>query len=309
MSELDEIEAFVDRTINEFKEKYYNDSTTIKDKIDHITRVTDIASKKWPNDQLVRIAAKIHDIGRFDQYEVLGKFDDGKILHHYLGENFITRAVYQGEIKDSEELDMLRAVVKYHGRDRFIPFKNEIPEQAKNLIDIIGRVDGIENGCIGAVGYLVREKEEDAKSYRANNPELDMKSISPEVMSFFEKGEKFDKMKYCKTYADYTLFAVVLAITALKGKDRELALDAMKNYTCSRAVKLPDGSTEIKEYENAIEGYNDVFSELLYPEDKEKCMEILEGFYNNPSYRYVSEEYNFGTHEQNGLEENDDWLL
>lgn len=287
---LNKIEKFVDEKIMTMKEKYYETDLAVKDKIDHIIRVTDIVKKNWDNDQMARIAAKMHDIGRFSQYEILGKFDDSKVLHHYLGEDFIARALYQGKLEASPELDDLRAVVKYHGREKFIPFKEEIPESAKSAIDIVSRVDGIENGCIGAVGYLVREAETDAKAYKANNPELDMKSISPEVLEFFKKGEKFDKMKYCKTYADYTLFAAVLAIQALKGKDRALALDAMGNYKCSRRVKDENGNEVEKLYENAIEGYDDIFGIILSDKDKKTCMNVLEGFYNNPEYVYSDKE-------------------
>ncbi len=236
---LDKIEEFIDKTIIDFKDKYYKQSPVIKDKIDHITRVVDIAKNNWPDDQLVRIAAKIHDIGRFAQFELLGKFDDGKVLHHYLGEDFIARALYQGKIEDCEELDQLRAVMQFHGRTIFMPFKRGIPENARELVDIIGRIDGIENGCIGAIGYLIREAEEDSKSYRANNPDLDMKTISEDVFEFYKRGEKFDKMKYCKTYADYTLFAAILAITALKGKDRRISIrcnEKLSMFKNSKAI-------------------------------------------------------------------------
>jgi len=344
---LDKIEKFVNDYLREVKEKYYEEGPVVRDKIDHITRVTEIAKKKaeesilgikknilrneevfsmfeemrkegelsqeslerltakakktkeWLELELRRkevevrmtvLAAKMHDIGRFTQYELLGQFDDGKVLHHYLGEDFIARAIYQGKLEPSEELDALRTVAKYHGREKFFPFKENIPDGAKELVDIVGRVDGIENGCIGAVGYLVREAKTDAKSYKKNNPELDMKSVSPEVLEFFKKGEKFDKMKYCKTYADYTLFAAVLAIQALKGKDREIALDAMKNYKCIRTVKDKDGKEEVIEYENAIKGYEDIFGELINPKDKEIAIKVLKGFYENKDYVYSEEE-------------------
>ena len=212
-----------------------------------------------------------------------------------MGEDFITRALYQGKLEYSPELDMIRSVVKYHGRAKFIPFKNEIPQEAMDLVDTIGRVDGIENGCIGAIGYLVREAQEDAKSYRANNPELDMKAISPDVLEFYKKGEKFDKMKYCKTYADYTLFAAVLAITALKGQDRNLALDAMQNYQCTRPIYNENGDiVSEKQYDSAIEGYDDIFSILLDPKDKKMCIDVLRGFYNNPEYSYDKDSMGIG---------------
>ena len=286
---LNKIENFINETISTMKEKYYETDLAVKGKIDHIIRVTDIVNKNW-DDDMARIAAKMHDIGRFSQYEILGKFDDSKVLHHYLGEDFIARALYQGKLEASLELDILRAVVKYHGRDRFMPFREEIPESAKSLIDIVSRVDDLDNGCIGAVGYLVGQAETDAKSYKANNPDLDMKSLSLEVLEFFKKGEKFDKMKYCKTYADYALFAAVLAIQALKGKDRELALDVMANYKCSRRAKDENGKDVEIIYENAIEGYEDIFKILLSSKDKQTCMNVLEGFYHNPEYVYGEDE-------------------
>lgn len=291
---LDKIEKFVDTVMKEYKDKYYS-NPIIKDKIDHIGRVTEITEKAYPGNQLARIAAKTHDIGRFRQFEILGKFDDGQVLHHYLGEDYITRALYQGKLEYSPELDMIRSVVKYHGRAQFIPFKDEIPQKAMELVDVIGRVDGIENGCIGATGYLVREAQEDAKSYKANNPGLDMKSISPDVLEFYKKGEKFDKMKYCKTYADYTLFAAVLAITALRSQDRNLALDAMQNYQCTRPIYNENGDIiDVKQYNSAIEGYDDIFSILVDPKDKKMCMDVLKGFYNNPEYSYDQESIGIG---------------
>lgn len=278
---LNELESFIDSVFHTYKDKYYESSGAMRDKLDHIIRVTAIVDKNWPGDQMARISAKVHDIGRFPQYEILGKFDDSKVLHHYLGEDFIARAVYQKKIKKTEELDLLRYVMKYHGRESYIPFKEEIPEKAKKYIDIVSRVDAIENGCIGAIGYLVRESETDAKNYRNANPELDMKSVSPEVMEFFKKGEKFDKMVYCKTYADYALFAAVLAIQALKGKDREIALDAMSHYKCSRPTEK--GKVQ---YDNAIDGYDDIFSILVNPKDKAVAMDVLKGFFENPEYEY-----------------------
>lgn len=269
--ELDKIEEFVDNYLKEMNEKYKNNSAA-QGKLKHIKRVVLLTNEICPNDDLARVAAKAHDIGRFPQLEILGGFNDDKVLHHYLGEDFITRAVYQGKIPPTRELDLIRGVIKYHGREKFLPFKEKIPKDARKIINIIGRVDGIENGCIGAIGYLEREARDDVKGYKANNPDMDMKGISPEVFEFFKKGQKFDKMKYCKTYADYTLFAAVLAIEALRGQDRNIAKAAMNISSHG--------------YKNTLEGYNAIFDSLVGENYKEDCKKILAGFYNDKDYEF-----------------------
>lgn len=269
--ELDKIEKFVDNFLKEMDEKY-KDNPAAQEKLKHIKRVVLLVNEICPNDDLARVAAKAHDIGRFPQLEILGGFNDGKVLHHYLGEDFVTRAIYQGKLSPTRELDLIRGVIKYHGREKFLPFKEEIPETAKEIIDIVGRVDGIENGCIGAIGYLEREARDDVKGYKADNPEMDMKEVSPEVFEFFKKGQKFDKMKYCKTYADYTLFAAVLAIEALRGQDRNIAKAAMNMSSHG--------------YKNTLEGYNAIFDSLVGDIYKEDCKKILAGFYNDKDYDF-----------------------
>ena len=148
-----------------------------------------------PGNDLVRVATKCHDIGRFLQYELLGKFDDAIVLHHTLGEDVVTRAAFKGKIKITPELDIIRSAIMFHGRIDYMPYLAELNAEIKEIVDIVSRVDGIENGCIGAIGYLERECKEDAKNYKKNNPDLDMKQVSPKVLKFYLKGEKFDKIK------------------------------------------------------------------------------------------------------------------
>jgi hypothetical protein len=203
-----ELSQFVDSYLTEARAKYGKEPA-IKAKLDHIDRVVKLVEKMKPNDELAVLAAKSHDLGRIPQFEILGKFDDGKILHHNLGEDLIGRWMFKGEVKPTEELAAVRQVVMFHGRSKFMPFTPYMPEYVKNLVNVISRADGIENGCVGFMEYGEREIVTDAKSFNANNPNLDMKSVSPEVLDFFLKGEKFDKMKYCKTYAEYTLITIL----------------------------------------------------------------------------------------------------
>ena len=268
---LDELEAYIDAYLEEMAEKY-KDNKAALDKLSHIKNVTSLAKIVSNDDRMAIIAAKFHDIGRFKQLELLGSFNDGILLHHYIGEDVVTRAVFNRQLSVSKELNAIRQVVQYHGRQAYIPYKPELAEGVIGLIDVISRVDGIENGCIGATGYLVREAGTDAKGYRENNPDLDMKSVSPEVWEFYSKGQKFDKLKYCKTYADYTLFAAILAIEALKGKDRDVARIAM--------------DIEANGYESALAGYKDIFSKLVAPEYADKAFEVLNGYYQSKDYVY-----------------------
>lgn len=273
MENIDKLEIFIDDYLREMHTKY-KDNLAVQEKLEHIARVTILTEKLCPEDKLAKVAAKYHDIGRFLQIELIGSFDDSKILHHYLGENFIARALYKGKVESSQELDAIRLAISYHARMNFMPYKSEIPQKAIDIVDAVGRADDIENGCIGAIGYLEREAVTDAKGYKRENPDISQKTVSTEVWELFRDGKKFDKMKYCKTYADYTLFAAVLAITSLKGKDRELAKHAL-------ALPCKGSSLEGQErahYNSALEGYKDIFLKLIQPEKAKVAYEILEGY-------------------------------
>lgn len=263
------LENYIDAYIETMKNKYIK-IPAIQDKIEHIKRATLLVEKIAPKNKLAQVATKYHDIGRFMQYELLGNFDDNIISHHTLGENIIIKEIIKGNLIKSYELDVIRLVVMYHGMDKYIPLITNLDSNTQKIIDIVSRVDGIENGCIGALGYLERECKEDAKNYKKNNPTLDMKKVSKDVFNFYLNGEKFDKIKYCKTYADYILFASTLAITALK-KDRKVAKEAL----------------ELKcfQYNNAIEGYKDLFEKMIEPDLVNECINCLEGFYQNPNWR------------------------
>jgi len=276
MENIDKLEIFIDNYLKEMHEKF-KDNPAVQGKLEHIARVAVLTEKLCPEDKVARVAAKYHDIGRFPQMELLGSFNDGKILHHYLGEDFIARALYQGKIEPSPELEAIRLAISYHARMNFMPYKSEIPEATIDIVDAVGRADDIENGCIGAVGYIEREAVTDTKGYRKENPEADQTKVSPEVWEFFKKGEKFDKMKFCKTYADYTLFAAILAITSLKGKDRNLAKHAL-GLPCKGSVLEGQERTQ---YSSALEGYKDIFSRLIEQEKAQAAYEILENYYKD----------------------------
>lgn len=268
-----ELENFIDEYLIE-QEKKYSDkgesglqNDAAMDKIEHIKRTVMITNMISNNDSMARVAAKFHDIGRFPQLEILGGFRDDIILHHNLGEDFITRQVFQKKLKPSMELDAIRQAVMYHGRMQFIPFvENPLTNEAKEITEVISRSDDLDNGCIGALGYIERETLTDAKGYKQKNPELDQTLVSENVKDFFRRGEKFNKLTECHTYADYILFAAVLAIQALKGKDYEVAQSVME-MKCFN-------------YDNALEGYQDLFNRYIEPSFAKEAYDILYSYYS-----------------------------
>ena len=266
---LAKLDNFIDSYLKEQFEKYVglNGRDTILDKIEHINRAATITKMIAPGNKMAEVAAKFHDIGRFPQYEILGGFRDDLILHHNLGEDLITRFLFQKKLETSFELDVIRQSVMYHGRMQFIPFKKmPMDPEILETTEIISRSDDLDNGCVGALGYLEREVLTDAKGYKEKNPDLDMTMVSPSVIEHYRKGEKFDKLKECKTYADYILFATVLAIQSLKGKDHEVAKKLM--------------AIECYGYDNALEGYKDLFNKYVEPTYAKEAYDILLNFYN-----------------------------
>ena len=126
-----------------------------------------------------------------------------------------------------------------------------------------------------------------------------MKQVSPAVLKAFKEGKKFNKLEYCNTYADYTLFAAVLAIQALRGREkpdskydpeyRKLARSVMQDYKCSRPIINEDGTQGKKVYKNAIDGYEDIFGQLIEPRYQKVAVDVLKGFYKDPNYEYREE--------------------
>ena len=265
-SELDVLNAFIDGYLDTVAEKYSHDDNILQ-KIAHIKRTAKLAEMITGGNEMAIVAAKFHDIGRIPQFEILGGFRDDLILHHNLGEDFITRLIFKKLLKPSQELDTIRQAAMYHGRMQFIPFiESPITQEAAEITTVISIVDDLDNGCLAALGYIEKEIVTDFKSYAANHPDLDMKSVTPRVYEFYSKGEKFNKLTECKTNADYLLFAAVLAIQSLKGEHKKLAAYLMSQPCFG--------------YESALAGYKDLFTKFIDPALAMKAYEILENYYN-----------------------------
>lgn len=203
------------------------------------------------------ICAEHHNDGCVDQYEQLGKFCDSKISHHELGisrlNHFLTS---RGFYKTGSSMEILHDVMLWHGRTH----PKYLSEESKPYVDIVTAADDFENAC-SCVSYLVKEVETDAKDYIQANPQADQKAVSRFVWEHFEDGEKFDKMKYCSTYAEYVLFAATLATSCIKQYGR-FAKDALSQPGYG--------------YSSIIEGYRDVFSNTLTPDMAEQAIAVIE---------------------------------
>lgn len=272
MSELEQLDQFADEYIKMYEEKCKSgtmndvEAHELLSKIAHIKRTVQIAGYVTNHNKMAMVAAKLHDIGRFPQYDILGGFRDDLILHHNLGEDLITRMIFQKKLHPSTELDTIRQAIMYHGRTQFIPFRESpLTKEALEVTDIISEVDDLDNGCIGALGYIEGEIIHDSKKYQEKNPTLDMSLISPRVFEYFSRGEKFNKMTECHTYADYLLFAAVLAIQSLKGKHKDVAAQLLE--------------TPCFGYENAMAGYRDLFIKYLDPSKALEAYDIFYSFY------------------------------
>lgn len=280
-SNLEKLNSYIDKFMMEQLEKYKGNKT-MEDKTIHILRCNMLMSLIKKDDEMAILGCKFHDIGRFMQYEKLGKFDDKFLSHNLFGEFFLQNEIKNGNLESSYELDTIRLISMYHGLESIIPEKTQLPDEVLEAIKAVSIVDEIDNGCIAALGYLEHEVETDAKNYIQNNPELDMKTVSPEVLQFFLRGEKFDKIKYCKTYADYILFACVLAIKSLKSENYKVAKTAMMQ--------------KCYKYSNALEGYKDLFEKYIDPRYSNLCYEALLGFYKDPmnysfDFKKINENY------------------
>lgn len=280
-SNLEKLNSYIDKFMMEQLEKYKGNKT-MEDKTIHILRCNMLMSLIKKDDEMAILGCKFHDIGRFMQYEKLGKFDDKFLSHNLFGEFFLQNEIKNGNLESSYELDTIRLISMYHGLESIIPEKTQLPDEVLEAIKAVSIVDEIDNGCIAALGYLEHEVETDAKNYIQNNPELDMKTVSPEVLQFFLRGEKFDKIKYCKTYADYILFACVLAIKSLKSENYKVAKTAMMQ--------------KCYKYSNALEGYKDLFEKYIDPRYSSLCYEALLGFYKDPmnysfDFKKINENY------------------
>lgn len=209
------------------------------------------------NDDLLRLCGKHHDDGRVKQFEMLGKFWDTEISHNVLGVELFDKFVQAGGYTDLDEsVEVLRNVILYHGRVNLC-----VSSISKPYVELVTAADDLENAA-SCVSYLVREVKNDEKGYCKKNPEADQKVVSDFVFEHFAKGEKFDKMKFCNTYAEYVLFAGTLMTSCIK------------KYAFAKNILLEPAYG----YASILEGYKAVFEETLTPQIAHQSYEVLKTY-------------------------------
>lgn len=237
-------------------------SPELKTKAEHIRAMTEIAMQIADKDasldkELLRTCCLHHDDGRVAQFKLIGNFNDRVLSHNALGLDMLDRYISANNVSITPAIQILRACIYYHGRLHLTGYSLD-PETAK-YVQIVSDADDIENGCIGAIGYLAREVETDAKDYRKVFPLLD-RTIKPELFEFYRNGQWFNKIEHCKSYAEYILFAATLAMKSIK-KYGDIAKSAMK---------LPCYG-----YNSAVDGYIDLFNKYMSPADASLASQIM----------------------------------
>ena len=206
--------------------------------------------------EFLRILAEHHDDGRVNQYELLGKFFDGKVSHNSLSiERFNAFLLKQERPQINESVEIMRDVMLYHGRIHLA----KLSASSRPYVEVISAADDFENAC-ACVTYLLDEVRTDAKGYVENDPARDQREVSDFVFEHFKAGEKFDKMKYCTTYGEYVLFAAMLATNCIRRYQDIAKVAIMQRDETGKTI---------------LERYGEIFRATLKPDLAEKAFTVL----------------------------------
>lgn len=211
--------------------------------------------------ELLSVLAEHHDDGRVDQYRLLGKFWDTEVSHNVLGLDRLEKFIVRENLEVDNEIQLLRAVMLYHGRQHLA----QLSAEEKLYVDLVTAADDFENAC-SCVSYLIKEVKNDEKGYIKSNPEADQKEVTSDFIWYsYAKGQKFDKMQYCKTYADYILFAGTLATGCI----------TKYNEVAKTALMQPGYG-----YPTILKGFEETFDATLTKADAGRAYAVLYGMLN-----------------------------
>lgn len=239
-------------------------SSGIGAKTTHIHNVTQIGMQiphDRLNDELLEICLQLHDIGRSVQWNIQRSFNDRLVNHRYIALQMIEQYIRENNVTLTEDWKVVADVMQYHGVAHMYPL---VDTASLPYVKIVSQADDIENGCLGALGYLEDEKVRDDKGYIAAAPYQDQGYCKPELLGYLERGEKFNKMELCKTYAEYFVFAAMLAVNACIHHG-----DIAKKAMTTLCYTDNDGQYD------AVDGYCRIFRKHLHPEDAEKACAIM----------------------------------
>lgn len=238
-------------------------------KTNHVKNVVSMGMKLVTpemNPELASICLQLHDIGRSVQWTNIGAFNDGKMNHRYIALQMIEQFVRQEKCEMSSDWRVLIDVVQFHG----VPHMwGLVHEDSMPYVKMVSKADNIENGCCGALGYLEDEKSRDDKGYVKVSPDRDQRDCKPYLLDYLERGQKFNKMTECETYAEYFVFAAMLAVNACLDPETEaIAKEAMNQY-----LSYIDPEKNI--WMDAVDGYCAIFNRHLHPADAARACEIM----------------------------------
>ena len=218
------------------------------------------------NPELLKIALQLHDIGRSVQWNSTESFDDRVVNLRYIALQMVEQFIRNEKCEITTYWMIIADVMQYHGVPHMYGF---VCATSMPYVKLVSLADDIENGCNGALGYLEDEKARDDKGYIKEAPERDQRDCNPELFGYLERGEKFNKMALCHTYAEYFVFAAMLAVNACINAG-EIAKEAMKDL----CYCYEDENGE-QHWLDAVEGYCHIFEEHLHPEDAKIACEIM----------------------------------
>jgi hypothetical protein len=200
-SEQEKIDIYtIEQRANQFIEDYWkaeyenSDINAMKDKLRHIddcNRLVEYIGVDPEKKAMLIAGMKLHDLGRYWQYKMIGSFNDriSDAHHQKLGAEYIEALITSGEIPQGRPAQLALGMCRYHGKDLS---ELDLSDESREYIELVSAIDRIQNSCIGATGYLEREKHEDAKGWGADymrqNPNADyeatdiaMAKVSDEV--------------------------------------------------------------------------------------------------------------------------------
>lgn len=219
------------------------------------------------NAELVQIALQLHDIGRSEQWNICKNFNDREINHHHIALQMVEKFIRDERCDVTPDWIVVTEVMQYHGDLHMWGFAHDF---ALPYIQLVTLADNLENGCNGALGYLEDEKERDDKHYIQDSPNRDQRDLNPKLLDYLERGEIFSKMALCHTYAEYFVFASVLAVNAcINNISGEIAKEAMRDkcYCYEDEGKI--------HWLDAVEGYCHIFKKHLHEKDAEIACGIM----------------------------------
>jgi len=253
-----EISALFEKYHEENKNLYTD--AGIYRKWEHAHRVADLIQHypqhlQTPHPELAYFLALHHDDGRARQFKLTGALDDRKMHHCIAGERHLQHFIErEGRSWNScpRDILILRDVLRYHGDLEGLRMSSQwiisLP-----YVKAITAADTLDN-ALSCVSYLKRNVYNDEKGL------LSYKHVANFVWEHYEQGKKFDKIKHCKTYSEYIIFAATLATFCIKEYE-DLTRELLKSPGFG--------------YPSILEGYKDNFFELLSKEDAQRAYEIL----------------------------------